>query len=207
LRRQREHAAAGTERAGSGGNRLETLPRHGRQREEELIRLRKEVRTLRTANAILKKADVPQHTSSSRKQPPVTAYRFIQANRGAYTVREMAGLLGLSGAFYRWAQYGRSMRRREADAALLCLIREIVARQHRRYGSPRGRAEWPLMDGKWASLKTVARLMRENNLNARLRRSCTRTSNSRHGLPVCENPLNRDFSACHCGQQGVYDST
>jgi transposase InsO family protein len=82
----------------------------------------------------------------------VTAYRFIQANRGTRTVREMTGLLGLSaGACCRRAKYGLSMRRREADAAL-----------------PR------LKYGKRVSLKKAARLMRENHLNARPRRSFSR---------------------------------
>ncbi|MDR2479717.1 MAG: IS3 family transposase, partial [Treponema sp.] len=47
----------------------------------------------------------------------------------------------------------------------------------------------------------------EHNLNARVRRSRARTTNSRHGLPVCENPLNREFSASHCGQKWVSDIT
>jgi transposase InsO family protein len=84
---------------------------------------------------------------------------------------------------------------RPRDAELLRLIREIAARHHRRYGSPRVRAELRLMYGKRVSLKKAARLMREHNLNARLRRSFTRTTNSCHGLPVCENLLNCEFSA------------
>jgi transposase-like protein len=32
-------------------------------------------------------------------------YRFIQANRDQYTVREMAGLFGVSSsAYYRWSR-------------------------------------------------------------------------------------------------------
>jgi CarD family transcriptional regulator len=138
----------------------------------------------------------------------VTAYRFIQANRGTYTVKEMTGLLGLSaGAYYRRAKYGQPTRQREADAMLPRLIRETAARHHRRYGSPRARVELRLKYGKRVSLKKVARLMREHNLNARVRRSFTRTTNSRHGLPVCENLLNRDFSARHSGQKWVSDIT
>jgi hypothetical protein len=45
------------EAAGTG---LKLFPGHGRQRDEDLIRLRKEVRALWTANAILKKTNVPQ---------------------------------------------------------------------------------------------------------------------------------------------------
>ncbi|MDR1090181.1 MAG: dynamin family protein, partial [Prevotella sp.] len=43
--------------------------------------------------------------------------------------------------------------------------------------------------GKRASLKKVAQLMRENGLNARRRRKFIPTTNSNHGLEVCENWL------------------
>jgi len=43
------------ETAGSG---IRAFPGHGRPRDEELTRLRKEVKSLRTANEILKKATV-----------------------------------------------------------------------------------------------------------------------------------------------------
>jgi transposase InsO family protein len=49
--------------------------------------------------------------------------------------------------------------------------------------------------GKRVSRKKVARLMRENGLNARRRRKFIPTTNSNHGLPVCENLLNREFHA------------
>jgi transposase-like protein len=39
---------------------LRAFPGHGRPRDEELVRLRKEVRALRNANEILKKANVPK---------------------------------------------------------------------------------------------------------------------------------------------------
>jgi transposase InsO family protein len=45
--------------------------------------------------------------------------------------------------------------------------------------------------GKRVSRKKVARLMREHNLNARRRGKFIPTTNSHHGLEVCENLLNR----------------
>jgi transposase len=42
----------------AGGSGLPPFPGHGRPRDEELTRLRKEVKALRTANEILKKAAV-----------------------------------------------------------------------------------------------------------------------------------------------------
>ena len=135
-------------------------------------------------------------------------YRFMRANRGRYTVREMAGLLGVSrGAYYKWARDGVSRRRETADAELARLIREIVIRHHRRYGSPRVRRELRDTYGKRVSLKRVARLMRENGLNARRRRKFIPTTDSKHGLPVCENILNREFHAEKAGRKWVSDIT
>jgi transposase InsO family protein len=49
--------------------------------------------------------------------------------------------------------------------------------------------------------------MREHGLNARHRRKFIPTTNSRHGLPVCENLLNRRFHAERDGQKWVSDIT
>ena len=136
------------------------------------------------------------------------AYRFIRTNRGRYSVREMTGLLGVSGsAYYQWARGGKTNRRGMADTELIRLIREIAAKHRRRYGSPRVREELRKAYGRPVSLKKVARLMRENGLNARQRRTFVRTTNSKHALPVCENILNREFQAEEGGQKWVSDIT
>ena len=75
------------------------------------------------------------------------AYQFMREHQGRYTIREMARtkvrwLFGVSGsAYYQWARNGVSTRRKQADAELVRLIREIVEKHHRRYGSPRVRQE------------------------------------------------------------------
>jgi len=136
------------------------------------------------------------------------AYQFMKANKGRYAVKEMAGLLGVSrGAYYQWAKRGVSERRDRADAELIRLIRQIAARHHGRYGSPRVRRELMQAYGKRVSLKKVARLMRENRLNARIRRKFIPTTDSRHTLAVCENILNREFHAERGGQKWVSDIT
>jgi transposase InsO family protein len=135
------------------------------------------------------------------------AYQFMKANKGRYAVKEMAGLLGISrNAYYQWARNGVSRRNKAADAELVRLIREIAARHHRRYGSPRIRRELRDVYGKRVSLKKVARLMRENGLNAR-RRTFIRTTDSNHSLAVCENILNREFHAAKGGRKWVSDIT
>jgi len=98
----------------------------------------------------------------------VTARKFIQANLGTWTVTEMAALLGASAcAYYKWAKHGTSSRRLNEDARLLELIRGIVERHKRRYGSPRVSRELRELHGQRVSQKRAARLMRENGLNAR----------------------------------------
>ena len=135
------------------------------------------------------------------------AYRFMQANQGRYTIREMAGLFGVSGgAYYRWAKHGVSERRKPRDAGLIRLIREIRRKHHNRRGGPRVREALRKEYGERVSLKKAAvaaslPLTRENGLNARLRRKCIPTTNSRHGLAVCENIPGRMFHAEAGGQE------
>jgi transposase InsO family protein len=136
------------------------------------------------------------------------AYQFMKENMGQFSIREMAGLLGVrTGAYYKWKRNGVSTKRALADAELIRLIREIQENHHYRYGIPRVRAELRKKYGKRVSLKKVARIMRENRLNARLRRKFVRTTDSRHGLPVCENILNMAFQAEKPGEKWVSDIT
>jgi transposase InsO family protein len=132
-------------------------------------------------------------------------YRLMRENRGWYTIRKMAELLGVSwSAYYRRAKYGVSEWRKEADAELVRLIRQIQERHHYRYGSPRMREELLNCYGKRLSLKKTARLMREQGLNARQRRKYIPTTNSNHGLAVCENILNREFRPPGSGRNITY---
>ena len=136
------------------------------------------------------------------------AYQFLQANRGSYTITETSGLLGVSrSAYYNWARRGVSSRRKEADAELLRLIRQIVIKHYRRYGSPRVRQELGNVYGIRVSLKKVARLMRENGLNARRRRKFIPTTDSKHAFAVYENVLKRMFRAERGGEKCVSDIT
>jgi hypothetical protein len=58
--------------------------------------------------------------------------------------------------------------------------------------------------GRQVSRKKAARLMRENSLNAKGRKKFIPTTNSNHGLAICENILNREFQAGRGGgEMGV----
>jgi len=120
----------------------------------------------------------------------------------------MTELLGVSrAAYYKWTIRGFSNRQAEEDEELLRLIREIVANHKRRYGIIRVRKELFNKYGKRVSRKKVAKMMRENNLNARQIKKYVKTTDSKHSLPVCENILNREFYAEKPGQKWVSDIT
>ena len=136
------------------------------------------------------------------------AYQFMKANQSRYAIKEMAMLFGVSrSAYYRWARNGAWQRRKADDAELVRLILEIVAKHHRRYGSPRVRRELRDIYGKRVSLKKVARLMRENGLNARKSRKFIPTTDSNHALTVFENILSREFYAESGGMKWISDIT
>ena len=137
-------------------------------------------------------------------------YQFMQTNRNRYNIKEMAGVLGVSrSAYYKWEQKeNESAQQQEStDQELVRLIREIITRHKRRYGSPRVRKELRKVYGKRVSRKKVARLMRENGLNARRRKLFLRTTDSKHGFEVNENILDRQFHAENPGQKWVSDIT
>ena len=136
------------------------------------------------------------------------AYQFMKENRKRYAVKEMAELFGVSrGAYYKWVKNGVSRRRNTDDAELLRLIRDITAKHRRRYGSPRVRRELRDVYEKYVSLKKVARIMRENGLNAKRRRKFIPTTDSKHTLDVNENILNREICTEKSGMKWVSDIT
>jgi putative transposase len=93
--------------------------------------------------------------------------------------------------YYAWA--GRppgptDTRRQRLVAAIRAIHDEVKGR----YGSPRMTAELNAR-GLPCSENTVAKLMREHGVRAKAPRRFVRTTDSRHGLPVADNVLGRDF--------------
>jgi putative transposase len=93
--------------------------------------------------------------------------------------------------YYAWAARTppAGYRRR---AELVAAIELIHAEVKGRYGSPRMTAELNAR-GHDCSENTVAALMREHGIRAKAPRRKVRTTDSRHGLPVADNVLGRDF--------------
>ena len=136
------------------------------------------------------------------------AYQFMESNKNQYAIKEMAELFGISrSAYYKWIKTGSPTQREDPDADLIRLIREIVYNHYRRYGSPRVKEELFNKFGIRVSRKKVARLMRENKLNALRKGKYIVTTDSKHSYPVFENVLNRNFSAFKPGLKWVSDIT
>ena len=76
---------------------------------------------------------------------------------------------------------------------LVGAIEEIHAEVKHRYGSPRMTAELNAR-GHDCTENTVAKLMRTHGIKAKTVRRFVRTTDSRHGLPVADNLLGRDFA-------------
>ena len=121
-------------------------------------------------------------------------YAWIDRQRPAFDLSEMCAVLGVSISGYRaWKRGGTPNRKRLSDTRMLALIQAIHAELKGAYGSPRMVLELRAR-GFSAGKARVERLMRENGIHARHKRRYKVTTDSRHGLPVAENLLNRNFT-------------
>ena len=133
-------------------------------------------------------------------------YAFIEAHRGQHAVATMCRVLGVSSSgYYAWRHRRRfGGKRARADQILLKAIGEVYQVHRGRYGSRRIWTELRTR-GEVCSRRRVARLMRENGLEARRRRRYRITTQSKHRRPVAPNVLDRDFSAAAPNQKWVAD--
>jgi putative transposase len=104
-----------------------------------------------------------------------------------------------------WRKRGESQRKRD-DKFLAERIEDAYHQHSGHYGSPR--IQVVLHDqGIQCGINRVARLMRENNLNATKKRRKVRTTNSNHTFPIASNLLEQDFTADAPNQKWLVDFT
>jgi len=120
-------------------------------------------------------------------------FAFIDAEKAWFPVEFMCRQLAVSrSGFYAWQARGPSAHA-ITDAVLGREVEEAHVESRRTYGSPRVHAQLKA-EGRRTSRKRVARLMREKGLVARRKKRGRRTTDSKHGLPVAPNLLERDFT-------------
>ena len=119
-------------------------------------------------------------------------YRFINGQRGIHNVERMAGVLGVSrSGYYGWQGRGESPRDR-ANRELAEHIERIQEEAKYRYGSLRV-TEQLRREGRSAGHNRVARVMREEGLQARTRRRYRSTTKASKSRPAAPNVLDRKF--------------
>jgi putative transposase len=94
--------------------------------------------------------------------------------------------------YHAWASRPASQAKQRRER-LLAAIEEVHAEVKGRYGSPRMTAELNAR-GHDCTENTVAALMRSHGIRAKTARRFVRTTDSRHGLAVADNLLDRDFN-------------
>ena len=124
-----------------------------------------------------------------------------------YPLVELCAVLDVSISGYRALKRGcRPDRKRLTDAQRLALIRASHPEIRCAYGSPRMVRELPAR-GFPAGRERVERLMRENGIRVRHKRRYKVTTDSKHGLPVAENLLARNFTPTAPNQVWTSDIT
>ena len=134
-------------------------------------------------------------------------FAWIQEHRRQWPVELQTRVLGVSrSGYYAWRDRPVSERQRRRDR-LTEQIRRVHQDSRRTYGSPRVHKELRAK-GVACNVKTVARLMRDNDLVAKTRRRFrVRTTDSNHALPIAPNRLDRRFHAPGPNQSWVADLT
>lgn len=134
-------------------------------------------------------------------------YAWIAEQGLRYPLVDMCKVLDVSITGYRaWKRGGRPDRKRLTDAQMLALVRSIHAEIRGAYGSPRMVRELQAR-GFPAGRERVERLMRENGIRARHKRRYKVTTDSKHGLPVADNLLDRNFGPTSPNQVWTSDIT
>ena len=137
-------------------------------------------------------------------------YAFIGHHRRVWPISVQCRVLRVSVAGYHEHRARRRevvQRRHLSNEALLVHIRAVYAANRGAYGWPR---VWRQLraEGIRVGKQRVQRLMQQHGIRARgKRRFRIATTDSRHGLPIAPNLLDRNFTAARPNQVWVGDIT
>ena len=134
-------------------------------------------------------------------------YKFIDCNRGRYSIEMMAEILRISPRSYYEYKQGKNTSRSAHKEKIESLIQRIYAEAKGRYGAPRIAAE---ISAKhfYISLTTVSKYMKDMGLRSKLsRRYKNRDVANNFDLRIAPNHLNREFNPAAPGVVWVSDIT
>lgn len=134
-------------------------------------------------------------------------YKFIDCNRGRYSIEMMAEMLCISPRSYYDYKRGRSIFRAERKEKIEQLIQRTYAAAKGRYGAPRIAAEISANDF-YISQTTVSKYMKEMGLRSKLASKYkNRDVAQKFDLRIAPNHLNRAFNPESVGMVWVSDIT
>ena len=134
-------------------------------------------------------------------------FAFIAREKACFPVQFMCRHFGVSASGFYASQKRPESPHTVQDRALTVLAAEAHLKGRGAYGSPRVHAVLK-QAGHRVARKRVARLMRQANIRARIkRRFVPRTTDSKHSEPIAPNVLERDFTTDAPNKAWVTDIT
>ena len=109
-------------------------------------------------------------------------FKFIDAVKADVCVSQACRIFGVSQSGYDAWRARPASRRQRDDMILLAHIRNAFSLSNETYGSPRMTYDLKV-DGFSVGRRRVARLMKDNNIQARRKRRFKRTTDSHHAWP------------------------
>lgn len=133
-------------------------------------------------------------------------YAFIEKYRKEHPLRLLCRAFGLSRSNH-YAHGRRKEARAQAEAPVIATMKSIHQERFKKhYGSPRMTAELK-QKGFAINRKKVARLMRQQGIQAVKRKRFCKTTDSKHGLAIAPNVLGRDFAIGQVNHRWTGDIT
>ena len=134
-------------------------------------------------------------------------FSFIEEHLTEFPVEAACQTLGVSrSGYYAWMERPESARAKRREE-LAVKIKAVHEENRKVYGSPRIFAALK-SEGEEVCLNTVAAVMRQRQIRAKIKRKFVpRTTDSRHGQPLVENVLDRQFNADLPDRKWVVDIT
>lgn len=133
-------------------------------------------------------------------------YSLIRQHANEFSVKLMCRMLGVApSGYYAWRNRPQNAwERRRAEVGKL--IAKLFEKTRGVYGSPRMKAELEAI-GHVHSKNYVARIMKEQRLQAKMVKRFRKTTDSAHRERVYRNCLNRNFTAQRVNETWVGDIT
>ena len=171
-----------------------------RSDDKALKDLEKQIRDLQEKKCNLKKG-----YGHLCKRPEVI-YRFIKKHQHLYRVAKMCQVLGVSkSGYYIWLKRPTSMQKQKKDK-LTAKIKRIHVQSRGIYGRPKI-TKVLAIEGVNVPQKTVANIMKENNIKSKTVKKYKAITNSNHSLPLSPNLLKQNFTVDAPGKVWVTDIT